>query len=434
MSDTAVKVENLDKVYKLYDRPVDRIKESLGFSKKKYHKDHYALNNISFEIKKGDTVGIIGENGAGKSTLLKIITGVLSPTNGNVRVNGKISALLELGAGFNPEYTGIENIYLNGTVMGFSKSEMDMKLEKIIDFADIGEFIYQPVKTYSSGMFVRLAFAVAVSIEPDILIVDEALSVGDAYFQAKSMTKMKELFDKGKTVIFVTHDTSTVKSLCKKAIYIENGIMIDMGPSNEIVDLYERKVRESMIKSNRTVIDEEKSIDIEVFKKGNNIVFNESEEFARKVSHNRQGLGNARVMNLQLLDIEDKNIEEVKFNQKIKIRLYVKFIKDCTISVGYHIRDNKNIELLGSNTVFEGLGEIKGKSGEKLIIDFITNVPIIEGLYNISTVLSKTTIHNRSAIFEDYTQDGKLFRVLENEDCKIWNQVYVKNELSIFRK
>ena len=434
MSDTAVKVENLDKVYKLYDRPVDRIKESLGFSKKKYHKDHYALNNISFEIKKGDTVGIIGENGAGKSTLLKIITGVLSPTNGNVRVNGKISALLELGAGFNPEYTGIENIYLNGTVMGFSKSEMDMKLEKIIDFADIGEFIYQPVKTYSSGMFVRLAFAVAVSIEPDILIVDEALSVGDAYFQAKSMTKMKELFDKGKTVIFVTHDTSTVKSLCKKAIYIEYGIMIDMGPSNEIVDLYERKVRESMIKSNRTVIDEEKSIDIEVFKKGNNIVFNESEEFARKVSHNRQGLGNARVMNLQLLDIEDKNIEEVKFNQKIKIRLYVKFIKDCTISVGYHIRDNKNIELLGSNTVFEGLGEIKGKSGEKLIIDFITNVPIIEGLYNISTVLSKTTIHNRSAIFEDYTQDGKLFRVLENEDCKIWNQVYVKNELSIFRK
>lgn len=192
MDNVAIKVNNVSKIYRLYDKPTDRLKEALGFSKKKRYKEHYALNNVSFDVKRGETVGIIGTNGSGKSTILKIITGVLNPSMGDVKIAGRISALLELGAGFNMEYTGIENIYLNATMMGFTREETDAKLQSILDFADIGDFVYQPVKTYSSGMFVRLAFAVSINIDPDILIVDEALSVGDVFFQVKCYHKFEE--------------------------------------------------------------------------------------------------------------------------------------------------------------------------------------------------------------------------------------------------
>ena len=175
MSANAITVKDVTKVYRLYDKPIDRLKESLSLTHKSYHKDFYALNGLSFNVEKGQTVGIIGTNGSGKSTILKIITGVLTPTSGEVKVDGRISALLELGAGFNMEYSGLENVYLNGTMIGFSKEEIDARLDDILEFADIGDFIHQPVKTYSSGMFVRLAFAVAINIDPEILVVDEAL-------------------------------------------------------------------------------------------------------------------------------------------------------------------------------------------------------------------------------------------------------------------
>lgn len=200
MDNIAIKVENVTKIYKLYDKPSDRLKESLGLTHKKCYVEHYALDQVNIEVRRGETVGIIGTNGSGKSTILKIITGVLNPTSGNIVINGRISALLELGAGFNMEYTGIENIYLNGTMIGFSKEEIDAKLQDILDFADIGDFINQPVKTYSSGMFVRLAFAVAINIEPEILIVDEALSVGDVFFQAKCYRKFEEFIEQGKNI------------------------------------------------------------------------------------------------------------------------------------------------------------------------------------------------------------------------------------------
>ena len=238
MEDSTIKVHGLSKIYKLYDRPVDRMKEALSFSKKKYGKDHHALYNVSFEVKKGETVGIIGRNGSGKSTLLKIITGVLTQSAGTVEVSGKISALLELGAGFNPEYTGIENIYLNGTMMGYSRVEMEKRIDKIIDFADIGEFIHQPVKTYSSGMFARLAFAVAINVEPDILIVDEALSVGDTRFQIKCMDRMKKMMQGGATVLFVSHDINAVRRFCTRAIWLNNGVIKREGDVNETCDEY----------------------------------------------------------------------------------------------------------------------------------------------------------------------------------------------------
>ena len=234
MNKNPVSIKHLSKVYRIFDSPTDRFWEAVSGGKHATGRDHYALEDINLEIAEGEILGIIGVNGSGKSTLLKIITGVLAPTSGSIEVNGKISALLELGAGFNPEYTGVENIYFNGMVMGFSREEMDSKVQEIIDFADIGDFINQPVRTYSSGMYVRLAYAVAVSIEPDILIVDEALAVGDAYFQMKSMTKMQELFRKGKTVLFVSHDTASVKSLCTTAVYLDKGKIIAYGPYSKI--------------------------------------------------------------------------------------------------------------------------------------------------------------------------------------------------------
>ena len=236
----AIEVKDVRKIYKLYDKPSDRMKEAFGFGKKKNHKLHYALNGVSLNIHQGETVGIIGTNGSGKSTLLKIITGVLNPTEGNVQVNGRISALLELGAGFNMEYNGIENVYLNGTMMGFSEKEIDAKLPDILEFADIGDYVNQPVKTYSSGMFVRLAFAVAINIEPEILIVDEALSVGDVFFQAKCYHKFEEFKKMGKTIVFVSHDLSSISKYCDRVYLLNKGVMLGEGSPKEMIDVYKR--------------------------------------------------------------------------------------------------------------------------------------------------------------------------------------------------
>ncbi len=236
----AIEVRDVKKIYKLYDKPQDRMKEAFGFGKKKIHKLHYALNGVSLNIYRGETVGIIGTNGSGKSTILKIITGVLNPTQGQVQVNGRISALLELGAGFNMEYNGIENVYLNGTMMGFSEKEIDEKLPGILEFADIGDYVYQPVKTYSSGMFVRLAFAVAINIDPEILIVDEALSVGDVFFQAKCYHKFEEFKEMGKTIVFVSHDLSSISKYCDRVFLLNKGNLLGEGSPKKMIDDYKR--------------------------------------------------------------------------------------------------------------------------------------------------------------------------------------------------
>ncbi|MBO5955611.1 MAG: ABC transporter ATP-binding protein, partial [Clostridia bacterium] len=219
-----IEVKNLSKMYKIYEKPGDRIKEAL-FPKSYEGKiqEFFALRDVNFSIEKGETVGIIGKNGSGKSTLLKILTGVINHTSGEKIMNGTVSALLELGAGFNPEYTGIENIYLNGTIMGIKKEEVDEKIDEIAEFAEIGDFINRPVKNYSSGMFVRLAFAVAINTDPDILIVDEALAVGDYRFQAKCYNKFEELKEKGKTILFVSHDVDSVRRFCTRALWLDNG-------------------------------------------------------------------------------------------------------------------------------------------------------------------------------------------------------------------
>lgn len=246
MPENIIEINAVSKKYALYANPQDRLKEVFSLTGKSYHKDFYALRNISFDVHRGETVGIVGTNGSGKSTILKIITGVLEPTEGTVKVDGKISALLELGAGFNQEYTGRENIYLNGRMMGLKKSEIAAREAEIIEFADIGDFIDQPVKMYSSGMFARLAFAVAINVEPDILIVDEALSVGDLFFQNKCFRKFDELKEKGVTILFVSHDISSVRQMCSRVIWIEKGKQIIFDESNKVCDMYMDHKRKNM--------------------------------------------------------------------------------------------------------------------------------------------------------------------------------------------
>ncbi len=240
MDNIAIQVTNVEKIYKLYDKPSDRIKEAMGFGRGKHHREHHALKGVNMTIRQGECVGIIGTNGSGKSTILKIITGVLTPSRGEVKVNGRISALLELGAGFNMEYNGIENIYLNGTMIGFSEKEIDEKMDAILEFADIGEYVYQPVKTYSSGMFVRLAFAVAINIEPEILIVDEALSVGDVFFQAKCYHKFEEFKQMGKTIVFVSHDLSSISKYCDRVVLLNQGTKLGEGEPKQMIDIYKQ--------------------------------------------------------------------------------------------------------------------------------------------------------------------------------------------------
>ena len=240
---TIVEVSNLTKAYKLYSKKSDRLREALDFSGKQYHTPFYALNDVSFAIEKGETIGILGTNGSGKSTLLKILSGVVAPTSGSVMVNGKISALLELGAGFNPEYTGLENIALHGTMMGYSSEEMEKKAEEIIRFADIGEYITQPVKTYSSGMFARLAFAAAINVEPEVLIVDEVLSVGDLRFQIKCMNQMKKMMENGTTILYGSHVISSVRRFCRRSLWLNKGQLMAAGETNEVADQYEDYLR-----------------------------------------------------------------------------------------------------------------------------------------------------------------------------------------------
>ncbi|MBB6024666.1 ABC-type polysaccharide/polyol phosphate transport system ATPase subunit [Paenibacillus sp. JGP012] len=236
--EVVIKIDSISKLYKMYKDPKDRLKEALNPFSKSYHKDFFALRDVSFEVHRGETVGIIGRNGAGKSTLLKIITGVLNPTDGSITANGRISALLELGAGFNPELSGIENVYFNGMLLGMTKQQMDERIEEILTFADIGDHVYQPVKTYSSGMFVRLAFSVAVSVDPEILIVDEALAVGDVRFRQKALRKMKEQMQKAKAILFVTHDMESIKNFCTKVVWIKDGTVHEIGEPKDVIQRY----------------------------------------------------------------------------------------------------------------------------------------------------------------------------------------------------
>lgn len=373
----AIEVTDVVKIYKLYDRLRDRLKEAFGIGRKSY-KLHYALNGVSMKIYQGETVGIIGTNGSGKSTILKIITGVLHPTSGEVHVNGRISALLELGAGFNQEYNGIENIYLNGTMMGFSEKEIDKKLPSILEFADIGDYVYQPVKTYSSGMFVRLAFAVAINIEPEILIVDEALSVGDVFFQAKCYHKFEEFKNMGKTIVFVSHDLNNISKYCDRVFLLNQGNLLGEGTPKVMIDAFKRVLvgqyelphedgEEGMGEAPRMPDGAQGSVP--------------------GVNPDLQEYGNmqARITEYHLTDQNGLPTMAVLKGSEFTMRMKVEFTEHVPAPIfAFSIKNAQGVEITGTNTAIEKAYLDPGEPGQVKEITFRQRMTLQGGEYLIS--------------------------------------------------
>lgn len=385
-----IEVKNIVKKYRLYNKPIDRLKESLSPNKKKYHQEFNALNDVSFIVNKGDAVGILGKNGSGKSTLLKLITGVISPSSGEVIVNGKISAILELGAGFNPEYTGRENIYLNGLMMGYTREEMDEKINSIIDFADIGTFIEQPVKVYSSGMFARLAFAVSINVEPDILIVDEALAVGDIRFQTKCIEKMKELKSNGTTILFVSHATEQVKRFCNKAVWIKEGKVKAEGASSEIVDLYE-----DYMKHGNDYFGAANTNSVAV-----NRAFDKSDEETIILPEDPNIL--ASITNVNITKDELKSFDQLEI--EVIYEIYENFIEDILIGVALYTP--KRDYIFGPNTHLEKI-EIPKSFGRHSIKYIVPKLPLMGGTYCIDVGI----FSNEGLICLNYKENANQFVV-----------------------
>lgn len=359
----AIEVKDVVKIYKLYNKHRDRVKEAFGFGKKQQTKLHYALNGVSLKIAKGETVGIIGTNGSGKSTILKIITGVLNPTSGEVHVDGRISALLELGAGFNMEYNGIENVYLNGTMMGFSEKEIEEKLPSILEFADIGDYVYQPVKTYSSGMFVRLAFAVAINIEPEILIVDEALSVGDVFFQAKCYRKFEEFKEQGKTIVFVSHDLSSISKYCDRVFLLNQGNLLGEGKPKEMIDAYKR-----VLVGQYEDAGEEKA-----------------EAEAENPSALEYGNGQAQILEYYMTDDRGVRTCAIIKGSEFTIHMKVKFTEKIPAPIfAFSIKNVLGVEITGTNTMIEKAFLEGVEPGQVKEITFTQKMSLQGGEYLLS--------------------------------------------------
>ncbi|MGX7202434.1 teichoic acid ABC transporter ATP-binding protein [Enterococcus plantarum] len=355
MSEYAIDIQNITKTYNMYKKPSDRFKEALNPMKKTYHELFYALKDVTMQIEKGEMIGFVGENGSGKSTILKIITGVLTPTSGSMKINGKISALLELGSGFNPEYSGYENIFLNGMVLGFSREEMEERVEDVIKFADIGDHLYQPVKTYSSGMFVRLAFAVAINVDPDILIVDEALAVGDLEFQLKCMEKFTEIKNSGKTILFVSHDVNSVRRFCDRTFWLKNGEVVEYGDTMDVTTNYENFLKKKSIKT----VDREKTI--------------QNEETVPDIIE----IDKATLLNYALEPLEIVNQDE-----KVIVKLEYTVKNDAIKSpvCGVAIRTVDNNYVCGLNTLLDGV-KIPWKKGKNVFYLEYGKMSLLTGEY-----------------------------------------------------
>lgn len=375
----AIKVDHVSKMYKLYDKPSDRLKESLGLTRKKKYHEHWALNDVSFEVKKGETVGIIGTNGSGKSTILKIITGVLNPTAGEVVIDGRISALLELGAGFNMEYTGIENVYLNGMMIGFSREEIDQRLDDILKFADIGDFVNQPCKTYSSGMFVRLAFAVAINIDPEILIVDEALSVGDVFFQAKCYKKFEEFKEQGKTIIFVSHDLSSISKYCDRVVLLNKGDKMSEGAPKEMINLYKR------VLLNQTVSGQDGKVLQENEEQGSTETKLWKSHYKINPGVDEYGTGEAEIIDFAIIDEHGSYTNCIEKGTSFAIKSKVLFNQEIQNPI--FTLTFKNIQgtaVTGTNTMYEKVDVGTVHPGEVYVATFEQNMDMQGGDYLLS--------------------------------------------------
>ncbi len=443
-SNIAIQVERVSKLYQLYEQPQDRLKQSIlprlqsltGRTPRQYYREFWALRDISFEIEKGETVGIVGRNGSGKSTLLQIIAGTLTPAAGSVTVNGRLTALLELGSGFNPEFTGRENVYLAGSIMGFSRQEMDNWFDGIAAFADIGAFIDQQVKFYSSGMYVRLAFATNIMVQPDIMIVDEALAVGDMKFQVKCMSALRRRQEAGATILFVSHDVNAIRSLCTRAIYLDAGQMRQIGPAIDVANAYFKNMRAEidaeLVQAQRGPLADVKPVtparELPDFKDAQLPSPEQMRRFESAVSMFRISTGGARILYADLLDENRQPLEMVEFNQAARVRIIFEAYEEKELTVNFYIKDDKNIPVTGSNLVLSEHPLLNVKPGEQFLVEYhIPALPLQHGVYslNVSLFEPTTSTINAPTIFVDYVENAAVFNMAPRKVYKIWAKVFL---------
>ena len=414
-NDQAISVTNLSKRYEIYDAPHDRLKQFVvpslqrlcGQSPKQYFREFWALQGVSFEIKKNETVGIIGRNGSGKSTLLQMICGTLTPTSGTIAVKGRVAALLELGAGFNPEFTGRDNIFTNGVLLGLSQSEIEARYNEIVAFADIGQFIDQPVKTYSSGMFVRLAFAIAANMDPNILIIDEALAVGDLAFQAKCMARLRELTEAGTTILFVSHDLSSVRNICKKVLWLNEGQVIDFGSPKEIVESYTRQLHLEINKATGASVSIDAALacldmpDADLVFSGQSL----------SESHKRYGDGAAQIVDVAMIDSHGHQVKIIDLHEKFTIRMTIKANADVERPViGFSFRDLKGNQVVGAmSSNFPEFEMPSFLSGSLYIIEIKGINNLAQGPYTLTVGIENIIDHNKLHQFLDVIEDALVF-------------------------
>jgi lipopolysaccharide transport system ATP-binding protein len=414
-SEVAISLRNISKVFKTYEKPSDRLLELMLPTKVRV-KEFWALQNISLDIPKGSTMGIIGRNGSGKSTLLQLVAGTLTPTSGELKVKGRVSALLELGSGFNPEFTGRQNVFFNGQLLGLNQTEIEDRFDQIAGFADIGHFIDEPTKTYSSGMFVRLAFAVAVNVDPEILIIDEALAVGDVVFQHRCMRRMRALMDSGVTTLFVSHDAGSIKTLCNSAVMLHEGKIIEMGDPNVVTINYLKLMTEielgfsnaespyaSQLGSRDAHVPEHTPTE------QRQLIENESIESS---TPKRRGSGKARIEEIQLLNKRGEDISKypiLEFNEEVQLKLKVRAhapLESCI--VGFYICDKNGYEIIGSNTFEENVLIQPLETGSELSVCFNFRIPLRPNSYSLTVAGSE---HYHATTF-DWIDDVIVFQLL----------------------
>jgi lipopolysaccharide transport system ATP-binding protein len=411
MGAPAIEVDRVSKAYRLYPTPRHRALELMTLGTRTYHTNFWALTEVSLRVAAGATLGLVGNNGSGKSTLLQLIAGIMSPTTGRVTVNGRISSLLELGAGFNPEFSGRENVELYGIVMGMSREEIAARLPAIQTFAGIGDFIERPVKSYSSGMFVRLAFSAAIHVSPDVLLVDEALAVGDVLFQHQCIRRIRELQSAGTTIVFVSHDMGMVRSICTEAILLDRGRIEAHDDPATIANIYHARTSSIEATANGAG---HRHLDR---KEAGSVVFRAEPDFDERVRVFRHGTGAARIRQVELIDRQGQHVSSVEFDDEVILRVHVEYFEDAPASIlGYSIRDRTGIDILGTNTHEENVPLPPRLAGDTVVVDFRQRLPLLKGTYSVSTALA----YDRSKPnYFDWVDNALVLTVLPPETGKV---------------
>ncbi len=399
----AIHLKHLSKKYAIYDRPSQKLAELFTLRRKRWHREFWALKDISLEVSPGTTLGIVGQNGSGKSTLLQVVAGILTQTSGECSVEGKVSALLELGSGFSPEFTGRDNVFMNGAIMGLTHSQVEKRLEDILDFAEIGEFVDQPVKTYSSGMFMRLAFAVAIHVDPDILLVDEVLAVGDLVFQHRCTNRIRRLRQEGKTILFVTHDLQAITRFCDRAILLDHGQKLEDGDPEQVVQRYQALIaeREQKAGSGEVWTGAEQDQNLQVVSTIPHI-------------HHRYGDGGAKVIGIILHSSEGEVLNEIRAGEEVHLVISVQFVRPLQNPIiGFTIRDHLGVEIAASNTSYEGLHLPPTNPEDVLTVGFQIQIPELRpDSYSISPAVANGNIWQHS--IEDWIDNAYIVNLVDS--------------------